>query len=343
MRLKLKRKFGITFFLIVIIAIAVVLFMEIKFAFNKLVQTQIAYEEKSNISYKVLLKDKFIYDDVYLDEGKSYIASLIDKFIVDYKYINTLSEKVNYTLDYNIKADLIVYDTNNDSKPVYTKQYVLLDTKKIKNTGRVVQAEVLKQEIDYNEYNKVVNELKKELIPNANLVISFNTKFVGKSSKLSEDIISNKTSSLSIPISQRTINVDLKKNSLKDTKTITDNKSLDIGTVLLIGLTILVLLIVIVYFIIYIIKTGHKKSKYEQKLDKILREFDRAITEATGKYVVDRKATSIPVKDFMELLDVHDNLNLPIVYYKINSDNSIFVIRNNGEVYYYKISSDDFD
>ena len=342
--MRLKRKFGIAIYVILITFLVSILIVEISFTNKKLNVNQVAYNEKSDISYKVLLKDKFIYDDPYLGEGNSYIASLIDKFIVDYKYMNTLSDSVNYTLRYNIKARLSVYDSNNDSKPVYTKDYVLLEDQTIEDKGRVAQIEIKDQEINYEEYNRIINELKREVIPNATLVINFNTYFKGKSDILEEDIVSNKTSSFTIPVSQRTINVDLQKNNSSVNKTLTDTKSINKPILCLIGGTILFLLVAVVNFILYMIRTARKKSAYEQKVNKILREFDRAITEARGKVKLDkRKDNLIEVKDFMELLDVHDNLNIPIIYYRLNSTASLFMIRDDKQVYYNIIRSDDFD
>ena len=341
--MRLKRKFGIAAYGILIVILVFLLAFEIKISNKKIIGNKIAYTEKSDISYKVLLKEKKFYDDPYLGEGNSYIASMIDKFIVNYKYKNVFSDKVDYTLRYNIKARLTVYDSNNDSKPVYTKDYVLLEDQTITNNSRVAEVDIADQEINYDEYNNIINEIKREIIPNATLVINFNTYFKGKSSLISEDIISNKTSSFKIPISQRTINVDLQKNNTASNKTITDKKSISKPILVLVVVTIIFIVLVIINFIMYLIKTARKRTKYEQCVSKILREFDRAITEAKGKIRLDKRENLIEIKDFMELLDVHDNLNIPIIYYRLSSTASLFVIRNNSDVYYNLIKSDDFE
>ena len=343
MKLKLKRKYGVVFYIIPILVLTGLLIYEIGYATKKVDIASVSYKESSDISYKVHLKPNDYYESEYLDESSSYIASLIDSFVVDYKYLNTFSEKVDYTLAYNVTADLKVFDSNNDKKPVYTKKYVLIDDKTIDGQGKVAKIDLMDEVINYDEYNRIVTELKREVVPSATLVINFNTKLNGKSENVSKNIISNRTSSLSIPISQKTIDVDLKKNNSADSKTLTDEKSLNKSVILLICGTVLLLLIAVIYYIIYIISTAEKKSKYEQKVNKILREFDRAITEAKGKLRIDRKANAIEIKDFMELLDVHDNLNVPIVYYRINSTKSIFIVKNENDIYYYVIKSDDFE
>ena len=343
MKLKLKRKYGVVFYVIPIIILIGLLIYEIGYATKKVDVASIAYKESSDIAYKVHLKENNYYDTEYLDENSSYIASLIDDFIVDYKYINTFSEKMNYTLTYNVTADLKVYDSNNDKKPIYTKKYTLIEDKTIEDNGKMAKVDINDEIINYNEYNKIVTELKREVVPNATLVINFNTKFKGKSQNVSKDIVSNKTSSLSIPISQKTIDVDLKKSNSSDNKTITDSRSLSKPIILMIAGTVLLLIVSLIYYIMYLINSAEKKTKYEQKVNKILREFDRAITEAKGKLRIDRRANTIEIKDFMELLDVHDNLNIPIVYYRINSTKSLFIVKNENDIYYYVIKSDDFE
>ena len=99
----------------------------------------------------------------------------------------------------------------------------------------------------------------------------------------------------------------------------------------------------IIGFINLIIQTNKKKSKYEQKINKILREFDRAITEAKGPFMKKEGEHYIEVNDFMELMDVHDNVNEPIIYYRNNNNRSTFVVRNGSDIYYSVIKRDEFD
>ena len=51
----------------------------------------------------------------------------------------------------------------------------------------------------------------------------------------------------------------------------------------------------------------------------------------------------IEVSEFMELMDVHDNLNEPIIYYKHSNNKCIFVVRNGTDIYYSMIKRDDYE
>lgn len=155
MKLKLKRKYGVVFYIIPILVLTWLLIYEIGYATKKVDIASVSYKESSDISYKVHLKPNDYYESEYLDESSSYIASLIDSFVVDYKYLNTFSEKVDYTLAYNVTADLKVFDSNNDKKPVYTKKYVLIDDKTIDGQGKVAKIDLMDEVINYDEYNSV--------------------------------------------------------------------------------------------------------------------------------------------------------------------------------------------
>ena len=185
--------------------------------------------------------------------------------------------------------------------------------------------------------------LKKEVIPTANLIINFNTEITGKSSKIEKDILSKHTATLNIPISQRTINIDLAKNNFNDNKTITDNKSMSKVLIIIICSTLLALIIVIICLFNYISKNTKRRDRFEQRVKKLLREYDRAITEARSKLIIPDDANTIEVKGFEELLDVHDNLNVPIVYYRTSPVKCVFLVKNNEDIYYYVVKADDFD
>ena len=341
--MKLKRKFGLILYAIPIIILVVILSLELSFMKKQNKVDGLCYKEKSDISYKVLLKPNNYYEKDYLDNKYTFVASLIDKFIVDYSYINTFSTDVDYKLKYNVKAELVVYDSNSDEKPIYTKSYTLINEDEIKGKGIMAKLDLNEKSINYDEYTAIVNQLRKEVIPNANLIVKFNTNFEGKSDLVDDKIVSSKTTTITIPVSQRTINVDVKKN-VNDKEeclkaSVTANKQL----LILMIATIILLVLCIIKYIIYIIKTAKKRSKYEQEVNRILREFDRAITEAKGKLRIDDSDNTIEVKDFMELLDCHDNFNIPILYYKISKYMCVFVVKYNNDIYYNVMKSDDYN
>ena len=342
--MRLKRKFGLVLYLIPVVFLIVLLFMEIMMARKELDIVGICYRESNSLAYRVKLKpNNYGYDSEFLSEDKAAIASLIDRFIVNYKYQNTFSSDLDYKVTYDVTAELKVYDANNDEKPVWSKKYSLIDKKTVSGKGIMAKLDLDNNEINYDEYIAIVNQLKKEVIPDANLIVKFNTSFEGTSDLIDKKVVSSQTSTLTIPVSQKTISVDIKKDSKPKEECVNAESKISTATIILIVSTIILLLIFAISYIIYVIKTEKKKTKYEQAVDKILREFDRAIAEAKGKLRLDKSDNTIEVKDFMELLDIHDNLNIPIIYYKFGKHCCVFIVRNNSDVYYSVMKSDDFN
>ena len=341
--MKLKRKFGLIFYLVPVIVLVLVLLYGISVAKKETKAEGVAYQEISDISYKVQLKPNTYYDSPYLDKGYNIIANLIDKVILNYDYQQTFSSDVNYKITYGVTAELVIFDTNSDEKPIYTKTFTLMENKEEYGSGLMAKLSLVDNEVVYDEYNAIVAELRKEVVTDANLIIKFNTSFEGTSLLLDEPIRSSKTSTLTVPISQKTINIDIKSTRAHDEGYISANKKISIGTIILICITIFLLIVVTVAYIYYVFTSAKKRTKYEQELSRILREFDRAITEARGKPRIDKSNNTIEVKDFMELLDVHDNFNIPILYYKINRYMCVFMVRNNNDIYYNVMRSEDYE
>ena len=87
------------------------------------VKDSINYNEKSNIDYKVYLKDNDFYDEEFLGKDQAYVASLIDNIEVDFKYkLNMETEDIEFKYSYYVTAKLEIIDkTSNEAlfNPVY--------------------------------------------------------------------------------------------------------------------------------------------------------------------------------------------------------------------------------
>ena len=58
-------------------------------------QVQVSYKEKSDIHYKVYLKENNFFEEDYLEENRTYITSLIDYLDIDFNYNINLDEKIS--------------------------------------------------------------------------------------------------------------------------------------------------------------------------------------------------------------------------------------------------------
>lgn len=336
------KKIKLVLYILVLILILGLFGYEIYIGKTKLNKESIQYSKDSNINYVTYLKDNNYYNSSYLQNEYNLVANLIDYFNVDYNYSYALSDKIDYTLNYEINAVLEIYDVDNPTKPVEKKNYVLLEKQTKKAKGQVIKVDVYNQKINYNLYDQIVQSWKKEISPNAKLRVTFKVNWNGHSEKLNKDISDSLSNEFSIPISEKTIDIK-KPNAIHEEGTLKKEAKFSRGYSTLIISTLILFIIGLMYLIHFIGDLQKDKSKFDKTLSKIIREFDRAITEAKGEFIMYEDETYIEVKDFMELIDVHDNTNEPIVHYSNNNNLSVFVVKNNNETYYTVLKRSDYD
>ena len=90
--------------------------------------------------------------------------------------------------------------------------------------------------------------------------------------------------------------------------------------------------------LINIFKYNKKISDYDKLINKILKEYDRLIVETTTFTKV-KDYDILMIKNFDELVDVRDNLRLPIMFYRLkNNDVSHFYVLKDNHLYLYTIN-----
>lgn len=338
---RIKKQIKIILYVFILLMVFSVFALEILIGKKILKNSDVTYSKESTLNYITYLKDNTHYENTYLKDEFNLVANLVDYFNIDYNYTYTLGEKIDYELTYSVDAVLEIYDSDNDVKPIEKKKYTLLKEQKKTGKSQIIKVDIIDQVIEYDTYDAVVQAWKKEISPNANLKVLITVNWIGHSEKVKHEFSDNCTSEFSIPISKKTIDVKAPTN-INESGVIKISKKLSKGFMLVVGLTLATLLAGFIYLLAFISNINNK-SKYEQKVSKILREFDRAITEAKGQFVMQEGESYIEVKDFMELLDVHDNVNEPIIYY-VNSENlSVFVIKSGSDTYFTTLSRNDYD
>ena len=163
-----------------LIMILIIFVLEIDYGNKKLEKNCVNYTKESNINYIAYLKDNSHYDSTYLQKEFNFVASLIDYFNIDYNYLYSLDEQIDYELNYGIDAELEIYDSENDAKPIEKKKYTLLEKETKKDQSQIIKVDLYNQKINYETYNKIVQEWKKEISPIANLKIIINIEWKGK-------------------------------------------------------------------------------------------------------------------------------------------------------------------
>ena len=111
---------------------------------------------------------------------------------------------------------------------------------------------------------------------------------------------------------------------------------------LIIELVLFIITCIFLHKIIkYVLSLVVPKSSYDKYVNKILKDYDRLIVEARNTIDIS-ECKVVDVNSFTELLDVRDNLKMPIIYNLIvKHEKGLFYIKNGNDVYKYIVKGID--
>lgn len=308
----------------------------------------IKYAENNSIHYKVYLKDNNFFETEYLGENRTYIASLIDYIDIDYKYFITFDKVLSGKYNYYIKGVVSANKQNGEDGYYWKKEYQLTKPQeiKIKNTNSFQIKENI--QIDYDKYNNILDSFKKEysMQTDGQLTISLVVESTTNNSLFDEDINVNSDLKLSIPLLQQTVEASIEKDATSKSQTLSfrdDSKESFYTYCKITGIIIIVFaVLLLIGAILYSIKKS-KKNLYQTKLNKILHNHDSII--ANINTLPDTKELNIiEISSFEELIDVYNEVRMPINYYQDDENyESTFIIINDGIAWIYILSKEDME
>jgi len=287
--------------------------------------------ENSSAEYFVCLKKNDYYKDACLPEGMEYLSQLTDKIRLTLKYDNVYTKKIDSEFKYYVKANVNISNADT-GKTLYTTSDIIQKTKDYNKSAEVVTI-TEDVDIDYNKYNKLVNDYisKYGVVSNAILDVGL---------YIEEDKSAKEVSSIQISLAKQTYNIT--KDTIKDNTV--DVKASNINVFSIIGMIFIALgLVVSLYTVIRLITTKDADlTEYEKELRRILTEYDRVIVEANSKKISLINKELVEVKSFLELVDVRDTIEKPIVHLEVNEDKSEFYVQDEKIVYKFTMSEEDF-
>lgn len=333
--------------IIIIIAILSVSFFLIYINRNK--DYYVKYDETSNIDYKVFLKDNEFFDNDYLGTNKQYIASLIDYINANFNYKMSLEEKeIEYKYSYRVEAVVDVKQKETNFSLYNDNIELLKEIQKTTTMKEVIIDEDIK--IDYNYYNnlikKFVNVYELENIEST-LTINMYINIIGSCEDFTENKAKESVMSLSIPLTTKTMAIDLSDNLIISENNVMQCKSVYTNNFIFIILGILFSLIDISLIILtfrYIIKTRTAEDVYERELKKILNNYGSYI-QTLGNDFDFKEYQMLKLDNFSDMLEIRDTIRQPILM-KQNSDKTgaYFVIPSNTKILYvYRLKVSDIE
>lgn len=302
-------------------------------------QQSVVYTEKSSVDYKVYLKENDFFEQEYLESDKQYIASLIRNVQANFKY-NLSSNELNKNHDYvyKIVAETEVLETaNNNSIYKFTEELVSENVLQF-NTNKGLRIDEYIS-IDYNKYNNIINRFVntyylEEITPTLTIKMYVNVKGVTRSSM--------PVASLVIPLTTKTVAIDLESNSVNATNMNVYKEIAKKDNFYLAILTFILTVMIIIELFIFTNGTKDDVSMYRSKVKKVLMNYDSYIQKINNTFDFEGYQ-KLEMKTFEDLLQIRDTISQPILMIETKLDKETdFIVPGKGKVaYIYKLKIED--
>ena len=301
----------------------------------------VRYTEDSDLDYKVYYKDNNFFENKYVEKNNKYIASLIKYINAKFDYdITFLENDINYDYTYKIIANLSVLDSE-DKEKLYTHDDVLFESNTLRGTSMTSISKSV--DIDYNKYNSLISKFVstydlKDV--DSNLKVSMYIDMKSTGNQTIEDLNKKSVISLNIPLTKKTIGIDLSSDLTKsNNRKLLIKSNTDYTYLLIIGaFELLFALILIVLSVSYARNTRSVKSIYDREIKKILSSYSGYIQKINSKYKIGTSQV-IKVDAFSDMLEIRDTLKTPILMLENErKDGTFFIIpAANGIIYTYAL------
>lgn len=309
---------------LVVIAIAtfVTAFSSIRY-YQKDQATYINYVEEGDVDYKVYIKDNAFIEDEYIEvkdesDNKAFVASLIDKVEANFLYeLEMETTDVDYEYSYVIESVLVV--TDKESNPLLEHKEIIKESETItqNSSSNLSINEVVS--VDYAKYNSSANAFievmdLKDVNPISSLVLNAHIKVDGKCDKFQEDSSNEYTVSLVIPLTTKTIDIEMTSSVPTEESKILAcetgiNKDVFKKVAIYSGLVDAALILVL---IIIVLATRNKHINYEIKVKRLVSNYKSYIQKINNPFDMEGYQV-LYVDTFNEMLEIRDTIQNPIL------------------------------
>ena len=248
--------------IVIMIFLTVSLFL---FYENKKDKQYIHYQETSDVDYQVFLKENQFFNNDFLTNKNSYVASLINYLTAKFKYNLTLDkENIDYHYSYRIEAETIVKEKDMD-KPLYHSSDILLKEKNKKgNLNKINIQEDIK--IDYNHYNQITKTFIQTYgLDNTESILNINmyVDIINSCDDLEQTPNKESVITLSIPLTTKTVGIDISDNLINDNGIMLCQMTTNRNIFLILGVIFSIIdIILTIYIIKYYFETLSLENLY---------------------------------------------------------------------------------
>lgn len=286
--------------------------------------------QESKIDYRVkIFKNDFIKEE-YMEKGKTYITDLVDDIEVSYNYKLTNSKKFDSEYLYNVSYKMTI-NHNSTGKQLWTEEETIVDNKNINPDKNIIEVQE-KAIVDYDKINDKIKLFKLNYNIPIDCVLEINLNVIDSKSN-------EKIASTGLTTNLNTEIIDIEETEYNILKPEVENPEENNDISLVVAISIIVAILSLLYFTIETIRTIRynlsRKSYYEKAVYKILKNYGDVVAELVSPVNL-VNLNVIDVKNFDQMLDVEEELRIPIMFYEtIKGKEGEFVIVSNEIAYRY--------
>ena len=315
-----------TFIALIIFTVSMFLFARATNIVENIIQT---YSINSDIDYKVYLFENDYINAEYMQEGKAYISNLVSKVKANFDYTIKTSNKFDSEYEYDIYAKANVVHENS-GKELWTHRIDLVNNVRTEVEGKNkihIEDEI---DIPYNLFNTKVKAFKNQ--HNIPIKAFIDVELVLIDVKTKKEV--SKTA-LSMDLYEDIFEVtEIKTGDFEEhiTEEEVPNRILIFALFCIMLTTGLYTLFMIYLIIEYSI---NKKTYYSKAIYTILKNYGDIVAEVV-KPVDISNLKVIDVKNFDQMLDVEEELRIPIMFFEtVKNKEGWFVLVHNDLAYRY--------
>ena len=287
------------------------------------------YNVFQDTDYKVYLSQNDFFSQDYLGKNNVYLKDLTRYIEFNFLYNYNASIKENLNCKYDILATLYI-EYSNTGQVIFEKKEPIIENKTLQQqySNKIEINE--KINIDYQKYNSEVDKFKEKFnMPvTAYLVINFDVQSGIQNQENTNQISTSKvTINLNQPVYEIKVKEsDEQKNTIIETQ---DVNNVNYG---LLWFGVVLFIVSFGYLIWQIWRYQLLEVKRVQvQVSKILKKYREIIVELECKSNFDIKNV-VDVKRFEELIDVEEEMRLPILFFK-DEEQFVFLIIGDSVAY----------
>lgn len=318
---KKNRKIFLICIIIAAVLLAFAAYFYIKASSKKEV---LIFNEKSTADYTVCLSENEYYKETCLGEEKEYLKVLTNEIRVMFGYSRVYGKGVDSTIKYHIGSKLIIYNKENN-REIYTDEKDLTEVKEYKGEKEVNNIQDMVT-IKFDDYASLVNKYVMDYSINSKAELEVYLL-------LGEGEEQTKVATVTIPLLEQTYSI------AKDLVDNTASENIDEGYKNYLFTSILLIVLDVIFVIVVIIRyfQNSEDDAFEAEVKRILTDYDRIVVETKSNMINLEGKQITELGSFIELIDVRDTLEKPILYVKQDEGVRDFIVQDRDVVYRYRM------